>query len=374
MNSVFTRICVGYILLSTSFALSVLGGQTVSEKRSYLIAGMRSEREKLRSGHVVLKGEHWRKSMELGEFRIPVRFEVAFDHDSRSVRFTQLDYAQYSTATMSPQEKASYWERADVPHGTGLNGVDWVADPKGGTVVHTPMYDLHLAIGSPTVSRLPPGVSHRTTIKEWDIAAFGLMDWPCFAAEYHFHEILAEFETGLICHAVEMSPSGLSNLRLRADDTEYDIWIDEKQGMTPVSISRKELKDSMRESSRCDVSWKAISDVWVPVSFRISDLEGPDITQGYDLTLEWSVVNERLPLETFTPAGIDKDPNAVVADIRLGQIVIERVFPKPLPDFASNRIEPIVPKSHSRRNWLILGNVFLIGMILWIIRRQWKKS
>jgi|GEM_PF-2670266 len=351
-----------------------LGGQTLLEKRSYLVAGMRSEREKLRSGQVVLKGEHWRNSKELGEFRISVRFEVAFDHDAHSYRFTQHDYAQYSTAKMSPQEKADYWERTDVPHGTSPNGIDWVTEAKGGTVVHTPLYDLHLAIDSPTVSRLPPGASQKTTIREWDLAALGLMDWPMFSAEYRLKEILDGFETGLSCHAVEMGPSGLSNLKVRADDTQYDVWIDEKQGMTPVSISRQELNDSMRETSRSDVSWKVISGVWVPVSFGISDLLGPDITFGYDLILEWSSVNEQLAADTFTPAGIDKNPDALVADLRLGQIVVERVHPRPLPVLTPKAIEPLVPQSRSRRNWLIGGNLVLFGIAIWIIRRQRKKS
>ena len=112
----------------------------VAEKRrSYLLTGMRAEREKLRSGQVVMTGEHWSTWPALGTVRLSVRFDVYFDHDSRSYRYTQRDYVPYVSEGLDPQAKARFLTRSDLPHGTTPEGVEWVTTGDGGTIVHTRM-------------------------------------------------------------------------------------------------------------------------------------------------------------------------------------------------------------------------------------------
>ena len=101
--------------------------------------------------------------------------------------------------------------------------------------------------------------------------------------------------------------------------------------MTPVSISRKDLNDSLKEVSRNDVVWKEINGVMVPVSFGIRMLNKQKYPKGYDLKLEWSHVNEPLDSKVFTPAGITESCGALVADMRLGQVVVEQINPLPVP-------------------------------------------
>jgi len=130
----------------------------------------------------------------------------------------------------------------------------------------------------------------------------------------------------------------------------------------------------------CDVNWKEIQGVIVPMSFRTHYLykseatQEVDITEGYDRAIEWSQVNEPIDPEVFTPEGISESRSAMAAHMRLGQIVVERVHPQPLPVITPKAIEPLAPKSDSRRNWLIWGNLVLFGIAIWIFRRQRKKS
>ena len=87
----------------------------MEQQRRFLLSGMRAEREKLRSGQVVMTGEHWSNTtLTLGMMRLPVRFEVYFDHDSRSYRYTQQDYEPYATEGMEPQMKARLLARSDL--------------------------------------------------------------------------------------------------------------------------------------------------------------------------------------------------------------------------------------------------------------------
>ena len=208
-------------------------------------------------------------------------------------------------------------------------------------------------------------------MREWDLAALGLVDWNYFEGEYHLLDILNSYETRLTCHSVEANNSGLSCLILRsdwqpnADSVEWEIWIDENRGMSPISISRKDLNDSLRETSRSDVSWKEINDVMVPIAFRINDLDDPEITEGYDLTLEWSHINEPLDPKLFTPAGITENKSALIADMRLGQVVVEKVNPLPL---AADTV--VKPKPPSRLGWIVLGHLVAGGCLSWWYSRR----
>ena len=345
-------------------------------QRRFLLTGMRAEREKLRSGQVVMTGEHWSTWPALGTVRLSVRFDVYFDHDSRSYRYTQRDYVPYVSEGLDPQAKARFLTRSDLPHGTTPEGVEWVTTGDGGTIVHTPEYDLHNSTGHPHVTRQAPGTVEGYTVREWDLAALGLLDWQALEDGFRLNDILNAYETVWKCHSVETNPAGMSCLKLRsewnpkADSVEYEIWIDEKQGMTPVSIARKDLNNSLKETSRSDVGWKKINGVMVPVSFRVNMVHKPGYAEGYDLTLEWSHVNEPLEPKVFTPAGITESPGSMVADMRLGQVVVERVHPLPVAT-----PKPVKPKPPSRLGWIVLGHL-IAGSIFawWYYRRKARRQ
>lgn len=349
-------------------------------QRRFLISGMRAEREKLRSGQVVITGEHWSDTtLTLGMIRLPVRFDVYFDHDSKSYRYTQRDYEPYDSKGMDPQMKARLLKRSVLPHGTTPEGVEWVTTDNGGTVVRTPEYDLHHTPDHPHVTRLAPGAAHGFSVREWDLSTLGLVDWPSFEGGLRLNAILDAYETIQKCHFVESTPSGLSCLKLRsewnphADSVEYEIWIDEKHGMTPISISRQDLNDSLKEVSRSDVGWKEINGVMVPITFRIRMLHQKKYPEGYDLTLDWSHVNEPIDPKVFSPAGITDSKSALVADMRLGPVVVEQVHPPQLPAIATNPQlnTPII--GASRLFWLIFGNmILLLGGLWWYVRRRAK--
>ncbi len=355
-----------------SLIVSVANGEDGCHKaRSFLLSGMRAEREKLRSGHAILIGEHVIQSKDIENFRVPVRYEIAFDYDSRSFRYTQSDFSPNALPARPPRVKAANPDRPDVGRGKTAEGVEWVARARGGTVVHTPDYDLHRPIDSRHIARLAPGVLEETSVREWDLTALGLMDWPEFEGRIRLDEILDSRQFRMNCHSVEIDESGISRLKVRSDWTEYEMWIDEKQGMTPIRISRKDRRDSLKETSRSDVSWKIQNGVWVPASFRIEDNSEAGSTQSYAMTIEWKNVNEPLDPVVFSPQGITDD-NAFMADMRLGPGVLERVRPKPLPVIVP---KPVPPKPPSRLGWIVLGHLIAGGgFAVWFYRRKARMS
>ena len=344
----------------------------MEQRRSYLLSGMVAEREKIRSGHVVITGEHSSSSSDTEEFRFPVRYEIYFDRTASKYRYSQLDYIRVSRS-------AGKAKRAKAPK---LSPIDKTIEEEagktveiGGTVVHTPEYDLHRPIDSTTVSRLGSGAATGTAIREWDVRAFGLLDWFSFARSSNLDSALHGLGVRTKCHSVEIGPSGYSVVKVRSDDYEWEIWVDESQGMTPIRLSRTELSGDMRVTSTSDVSWSLINGVWVPASIQISGTTVNSGTQEkYELKLDWSHVNEPLDPQVFTPKGITND-SALVADIRLGPVLLERVVPRPLPVVPPIPAQPKPnPKTPLPFGWIVLANLVAGGGVAsWYYRRKSRR-
>ncbi len=363
------RISQLFCLLITTFMVfdsCIAVDDTNSQRRSYLFAGMRSGREMLRTGRVVMLGEHYKKWKGDQEFRVPVRYEIVFNRDSLSFRFTQNDYKPEADSITGDNKHTDAHGKA-LPTGVTAKGEKWVCREIGGTVVHTTAYDLHCPIDSPLVTRLGPGMATGTAIKEWDIQAFGVLEYAAFSKGMSLDEALKAMKSRLECQSADIDDTGISRLKLTSDTTQYELWVDELHGMTPIRISRTDLRGVKRETSRCDVSWKEINGCWVPTTMRIwGNLREKDY-ESYDLTMEWSHVNEPLDPKLFTPAGITESKTAMVADMRLGQVVLERVIPQPLPVATP---KPVAPKPPSRLGWILLAQLIAGGGFAWWYYRR----
>ncbi len=349
---------------------------TSQARRQFLMVGMRAEREKLRSGQVVITGDHWRTSPELGEQRLPARFDVWFDLDAQKFRFTQRDFEQHPSQGMDPRKLERLLKHTSYPRGSTSQGVEWVTTDCGGTLVRTPDYDLHQPMDHPHVSRMAPGTVTGTVIRVWDFQTMGLEDWNSFEGNDGLDHVLAAYGESLQFHSLGIDQSGITNLKVRsewnphANSTEYELWIDEIHQMTPIRVLRHDLNDSLKVVSQCDVSWKELAGAMVPTTFKISNIHNPpEYTEGYDLVLDWSHVNEPIDSKVFTAEGIAQ-PGALVADMRLGQIVVERVHPTPLPVAAATP-KPVQPKPPSRLGWIVLGHLIAGGLFaVWFYRRK----
>ena len=95
----------------------------MEQRRSYLLSGMRAEREKLRTGHAILMGEHVIHSPDVQNFRVPVRYEIAFDYDASSFRYTQSDFVPHVAPSRPPRVKAANPDRPDLGQGKTTKGV-----------------------------------------------------------------------------------------------------------------------------------------------------------------------------------------------------------------------------------------------------------
>lgn len=377
MDVLKLTVVIVVVLLCTSVdAMSAEEQSEFEARRTYVFGGTRAERERIVSGQLVMRGEHLIRLKGENESIDPVHFDIAFDHVAKSYSYahSEIFRSKLGTDTLPPPMNRN------VTQVRSADGTEWAVWEAGGTLVRTNEYDLHVARGSSVVTRLAPGEAQGLMIYEPDVKCAGLLDCRSFKRSVSYEKVMSAFEIDLEVHSIQRNAAGLWEILFRARYTESEIWVDEVNGMTPIRAIVRDLREGLKERNRpeivasTEVDWKSMKDVGVPVSLRMSGTSPNGTFESYQLTLEWSRINEPLDPKIFTAAGITENKNAVAMDMRLGQVVVERVHPHPIPVVTPKAIEPLVPKSRSQRNWLIWGNLVLCGIAFWIIRRQRKKS
>ena len=341
---------------------------SVNEKRRFLAAGMRSEREKLRSGQVEMRGEHSHLTREFPNFRVPVRFRYDFDHSSRKYRHETRDYIPYDMNARDASHLDDEKTNPDLPHGVTEKGIQWFSREIGGTTIHTPQYSLFKMCRARHVDRMPPGTQGIIRIREMDVRVFGITDWLMFSQRTPYDALIDAIETTYSGASVVGEENGISHLSFKTGgEILLEIWVDERRGMTPIRLVRTELFQGNRESSRSDVSWEPIGGTWVPKTFAIQSNYKSGSMDGLALTLDWKSVNEPLDHKIFTAAGIaDEDGNIQsVADTTLGKTIIEQINPLLIAT-----PKPVQPKPPSRLGWIVLGHLIAGGGVSWWYYRR----
>lgn len=377
---VMVTLC-GIHLVSSAFC----DDELVLKKRLFVAAGMRAEREKLRSGHVIYLGEHTSHSVDIPdipEYRVPVRFEYYFDHESRRFRHQTRDYRPFKTDTDIAKQLAKTRQTKDLPHGVTSDGKEWVTVEVGGIVVNTPEYSLFKSCSARHVDRLPPGGVGYTDVREIDVRILGITDWMLFDMGKDFNYCLDAFEKGYPGRSAVSEANGVNHFTFNIRDSiRLELWIDELRGMTPIRMVRTELKEENRESSRSECTWEQVKDVWVPTSFMIRSAQKSGSSQELALTLDWESVNEPLDAKVFTAAGLAESDTEIklVADMTLGQAVIEPAIPPslPLPSAMpmAKTVNPVPPQPPSRLGWIVLGHLIAGGLFAgWYYRRKSRRQ
>ena len=373
MHTATLRIaCYAVMLTLSQITHSFAGGNSNNESnRSYIISGMRAEREKLLTGQLVMRGEHLVRAKGEAGFVVPIQFHLVFDHVTSSYRYNQ-------TEAKRPPKNQTGASKNVIPKSPKMATVEeaeWQSRKVGGTLVRTNEYDLHLALNSSVVTRLSPGEAEGTLIYEPDVRCAGLLGLLAFERSVPFQKALEAYEHKLSIHSIHRTASGLWELKYRHDDTETEMWVDESHGMTPIRLIVRDLREWPKEMNRkeivstTEVDWKLINNNWVPISLRMSATSPIGSFESYELTVEWSNVNEPLDPKIFTAAGIVDSDNAIVMDMRLGPIVMEQVKPKPLP-VAVTTPKPVQPKPPSRLGWIVLGHLVAGGGFAWWYYRR----
>ncbi len=366
-----TTIRLALMLILLQGVKTVRSEDGVAEKRRYVAAGMRAEREKLRSGQVEMRGLHSKITAAYPEYRVPVRFLYEFDHDRLRYRHETRDYMPMTVNLIQSKLMAEAKANLDLPRGVNAKGEDWVSYEIGGGVVNTPEYTLFRSCGATKIDRLPPGTAGKTAVREMDVRTFGLSDWHTFVTGVPLDKCVDAFEGIYGGPSVESEGNGISRFRFNLVEGElmWEMWVDELRGMTPIRTVRTELTDGHWESSRSEVTWEPMGGTWVPKTFMIRSDYRAGSTTELALTLDWKSVNEPIDPKRFTAAGLveSHDEITLVADTTLGKVVIEPVNPLPVRLFQPKATPPQPP---SWFGWIVLGHLIAGGGFAWWYYRR----
>ena len=300
---------------------------------SFLVTGLKAERQRLRQGVFRVHGVQIREDpAPVGKLEGPVEMLGAFDFDKGCYRFDR---------------RAPSWK---------VEGKESeLLDRK---ICRTPELSLHYNSRYARLEIHPPDVLNPHTLTN---ITGGYLDVRCVGI-YSFGQLFKSLELEAVCERIPKK-IGLetcveeSNGIFRLDwtpvqETHGTWWIDTSHGFTLI---RKESRHRLPELGETEwrdpyqtheVTWKQIADVWVPGSYRVFfqfELapeklpEPPDYKYTprhrkftYRYTFEWESVNEPVDEKYFDYEEFDLPDGTYVADARSGELRILDVVGKPL--------------------------------------------
>ncbi|MCL2004791.1 MAG: hypothetical protein FWG73_01385 [Planctomycetaceae bacterium] len=106
-------------------------------------------------------------------------------------------------------------------------------------------------------------------------------------------------------------------------------WIDSRQGFSMVRFELYLGLDSTEKSlETMEISWKEINNTWVPTSFTLLSTQTSE--RWADWTIDWSLVNEKVPESYFDPTLLS-DKVEMIVSLELDEPVIIGKIGKGLP-------------------------------------------
>ncbi len=358
-------ICFLLVAINTTIWGQERGSIDDLDQWKYCVSGMRANRGRLRTGRVLMLGEHTLPSNRVEGLQVPFRYEIIFDHNAASYRYSQRDYRIRGVSEYSEKQKEELFSNSSVLHGRTADGIEWVTEEVGGTIVHTTDYDLYQDIHNKHIDKMSPGLAVNRGFIEWDLRCMGLLDMPAIHRKHTYESVLDGIYEGPRIISMNTDSSRITRVVIGREELEWELWIDEKSGMSPIRMIHRD--GTMTEKTGCHVGWKEINEVWVPVSVSIWGKTSRGTREAFDLTMDWSNVNAPVDSKMFTTSGVSSHDSALIVDMRLGPTVVERVNILPLRVATPKAVRPKPP---SWLGWIVLGHLIAGGVFAWWYYRR----
>lgn len=220
--------------------------------------------------------------------------------------------------------------------------------------------------------RPPPAVS------AFDIRAFGLAYRDALQEPVAFEEI---YDNGYLgadwpsTVTAETDDVYVITWKISGDYMLRKLWVSAARGYTPfrldVSYPMGATPDSVDPAYRCDVAYKQIEGVWVPISLVANDRAPPprNLPRRWscEVALEWEAVNQPVPDELFTEESLGGSPGDLVVDVRSNAPIHTRRISAPAP--------PAPPENPiALRTALIVANSAIVAAIACMVFfRLWRR-
>jgi hypothetical protein len=211
--------------------------------------------------------------------------------------------------------------------------------------------------------------------KPFDVRTIGLMYWADFLNGTSLESVLDAYratapdevkdEDGSVTRATWIRRKSLHDKRT--------VWLDKTKEYAPIRLEVSYPKTPVGEKEEwqaarvvSDATWKKVSGVWVPETYRIEYRPPSGNMSRYDLAFEWETVNDSVPNSWFEFSSFELPTGTVIADSRLGTpIIIEKIgYPG------------IYEKFYQRSQWGVLrflGLGLTLALLVGTVMVLWHK-
>jgi len=291
-----------------------------------LLAGVLDQRERLRSGEFLATGTVRILDAKLGELHGDVELYSAFDHDRELLRFDRkqpvrrtllTDFDGNGMPPLSPDDwRSEEWEARGV----------FLRDSVTGWHSTVPSTIQVMSNESADIAKL---------VRPFDVRILGLSVGNAIDTGGTFQQCRDALERRTITGVVA-DTEHIYRLDMTAGKRglmTYSIWIDERQGFSPVRMEARWSRGSSHSvSSSVPVStvatvWQRLGDTWVPESLSATDSANTvESTLVYDLAFTWIAVNESPKEEVLTANALAAGHPARVINTTGGPPVVTEVL------------------------------------------------
>ena len=310
-------IAIAYISTLYSIPLSEDSPET-SKRYDFLLSGMDDQRQRLRTGVYRISGRYYNNDPALGQLDGPVTIFSAFDYNTNKFRFDRTEPIR---------------EGKIIAPGTGSNST-WAPKSVGGKMIR--LSDRTIAKSDDSVITrsgfMTPG--DEANIKPLDVRAIGLYYWSSLMSGQppNYPQTLEFLERERPDEVIEERRGIWRITWTFPEDTTMTlrriVWLDQNSGYSPIRMELKYRSSSMPAGQwpapmfESESSWVDAGGVWVPKTYRVVAKHSAPVIQGYDLSIDWEIVNGEVPPVVFTIEGLSLPKNGMVIDNSLGKDII----------------------------------------------------
>ena len=266
----------------------------------YLWDGMAESRKKLERGSFVATGRRVIDDLTIrshGEGE--VKLVGAFDFENGLTRFDRSE--PLAVPAPAPAELAK--DMAAKLIMTPQRTISWLKPEGQGNVV---------LIAEPRSAQL---IQH---VAPFDIRGLGLLFWNRDSSVLEFEHVL---KTWTDAHLEEVAKESDHIYRIAVSSGQNNailqtLWVDDSRGFGPTRCevaSRSGLPIYVTE-----MVWVQIHGTWVPKKYR-NEVNLGSLSDIYDLSFKWDLVNKPVPQTLFTVAGLELAKGTPVVDTLVGK-------------------------------------------------------
>ncbi|PQO27621.1 hypothetical protein C5Y96_19025 [Blastopirellula marina] len=364
-NAIFCLFVAGVLQLPT-----ISLGETTAELQQFIIAGMRTERQQLKSGAYTANGKFSVK--EPGSPAVSGEMSLKGFFDATQDKFRSD--SKRPARTMPSADAKDKWNATSRK------------------VVSTPDMSLFYNENFDRLEVHQPGVLELSSMPNTegylDVRVLGITSFSHLFKNRTIHDSFSELEKAPASECIDEGEGIYRIVWITGpEDRRFTIWVDTQNGFTPIRLQWQFYKigssgEWLDPFEVHEIGWRQSSSEWVPTSYRMNtqialpSRSKPDKLENgtpatreihYDLSFNWKSINEPLDDTLFEYESMELPVGTSLVDARSGDR--ERLG---TTGVASG--QPTAPEVRTRSPWvwlLVIGNVlFVIAVIAYFVARS----